>query len=144
MATRRTQFGRDTGLQARMLLTMFLLGLLYVVFVGVLFAAGAGAGIIVTVAVVLLLVQLFASDKLAMATLGVKEVSPAEEPEPYALPFSLSQTREKVEVQRIVQALHKHNNNRLRAAAELGISRMTLYKKLHKYGLTVPSPPAVS
>lgn len=81
MATRRTQFGKDTGLQARMLLTMFLLGLLYVVFVGVLFAAGAGAGIIVTVAVVLLLVQLFASDKLAMATLGVKEVSPAEEPE---------------------------------------------------------------
>jgi len=81
MATRRTQFGKDTGLQARMLLTMFLLGLLYVVFVGVLFAAGAGAGIIVTVAVVLLLVQLFASDKLAMATLGVKEVSPAQEPE---------------------------------------------------------------
>jgi heat shock protein HtpX len=81
MATRRTQFGKDTGLQARMLLTIFLLGLLYVVFVGVLFAAGAGAGIIVTVAVVLLLVQLFASDKLAMATLGVKEVSPAEEPE---------------------------------------------------------------
>jgi heat shock protein HtpX len=82
MATRtRTSFGRDTGLQARMLLTIFLLGLLYVVFIGVLFAAGAGAGVIVVIAVVLLLVQLFASDKLAMATLGVKEVSPAEEPE---------------------------------------------------------------
>src|SRR3981081_1933200 len=82
MATRRqTSFGRDTGLQARMLLTIFLLGLLYVVFGGVLFAAGAGAGIIVAVAVVLLLLQLFASDKIAMATLGVKEVSPAEEPE---------------------------------------------------------------
>jgi heat shock protein HtpX len=82
MATRsRTKFGRDTGLQARMLLTIFLLGLLYVVFVAVLFAAGAGAGIIVTVAVVLLLVQLFASDKIALATQGVKEVSPAEEPE---------------------------------------------------------------
>ena len=64
-----------------MLLTMFLLGLVYVVFVGVLFAAGAGAGLIVVVAVVLLLVQLFASDKIAMATLGVKEVTPAEEPE---------------------------------------------------------------
>jgi heat shock protein HtpX len=82
MATRsRTEFGRDSGLQARMLLTIFLLGLLYVVFVGVLFAAGAGAGIIVTVAVVLLLVQVFASDKIALATQGVKEVSPAEEPE---------------------------------------------------------------
>jgi heat shock protein HtpX len=64
-----------------MLLTLFLLGLLYVVFIGVLFAAGAGAGVIVVVALVLLLVQLFASDKIAMATLGVKEVSPAEEPE---------------------------------------------------------------
>jgi heat shock protein HtpX len=82
MATqRRASFGKDTGLQARMLLTIFLLGLLYVVFVGALFAAGAGAGIIVVVAVVLLLVQLFASDKLALATMGVKEVTPAEEPE---------------------------------------------------------------
>jgi heat shock protein HtpX len=81
MAARRTSFGRDSGLQARMLLTMFLLGLVYVVFVGVLFAAGAGAGIIVAVAVVLLVLQLFASDKIAMATLGVKEVTPAQEPE---------------------------------------------------------------
>jgi heat shock protein HtpX len=64
-----------------MLMTMFLLGLLYAVFVGVLFAVGAGAGIIVVVAVVLLLVQLFGSDKLAMVTMGVKEVSPAQEPE---------------------------------------------------------------
>jgi heat shock protein HtpX len=62
-------------------LTLFLLGLVYAVFIGVLFAAGAGAGIIIVIAAVLLLVQLFASDKLAMATLGVKEVSPAQEPE---------------------------------------------------------------
>jgi heat shock protein HtpX len=64
-----------------MLLTMFLLGLVYVVFLGVLFVVGAGAGVLIAVAVVLLLVQLFASDKLAMATMGVKEVSPAQEPE---------------------------------------------------------------
>ena len=81
MASRRSNFGRDTALQARMLFTMFLLGLLYVVFVGVLFVAGAGAGLIVVVAVGLLLVQLFTSDKLAMATLGVKETTPAQEPE---------------------------------------------------------------
>ncbi|HEY1833306.1 MAG TPA: zinc metalloprotease HtpX [Solirubrobacteraceae bacterium] len=79
--TTRKSFGRDTGLQARMLLTMFLLGLLYVVFVGILFAAGAAAGLIVVIAVALLLLQLFGSDKLAMATMGVKEVSAAEEPE---------------------------------------------------------------
>ncbi|HEX4482624.1 MAG TPA: zinc metalloprotease HtpX [Solirubrobacteraceae bacterium] len=81
MAAPRRSFGKDTGLQARMLLTLFLLGLLYAVFVGVLFAVGAGAGIIVVVAVVLLLVQLFGSDKLAMSTMGLKEVSPEQEPE---------------------------------------------------------------
>jgi heat shock protein HtpX len=81
MATRRSSFGKDSGLQVRMVFTMFLLGLVYVVFVGVLFAAGASAGFIVVIAVVLLLLQLFTSDKIAMATMGVKEVSPAEEPE---------------------------------------------------------------
>jgi heat shock protein HtpX len=81
MAPRRSSFGKDTGLQARMLLTLFLLGLVYAVFIGVLVAVGAGAGIIVIVAVVLLVAQLFASDKIALATLGAKEVSPAEAPE---------------------------------------------------------------
>jgi DNA-binding NtrC family response regulator len=41
----------------------------------------------------------------------------------------------KLEAARITEALRKHRNNRFRAAAELGISRMTLYRKLHKYGL---------
>jgi heat shock protein HtpX len=77
----RQGFGKDTGLQARMALTLFLLGLLYVVFIGVLFAAGAGTGLIIVVAVGLLLVQLFGSDKLATASLGLKEVTPEQEPE---------------------------------------------------------------
>jgi heat shock protein HtpX len=81
MAKRPEKFGRDTGLQARMVLTLFLLGLVYAVFVGVLFAAGAGAGVIVVVAAGILLVQFFASDKIALATMGVKEVTPAQEPE---------------------------------------------------------------
>src|SRR2546421_1958245 len=81
MATRRPSFGKDNGLQARMLLTVFLLGAVYLVFVGILFAAGASAVVIVVIAVVLLLLQLFTSDKLALATMGVKEVSAAEEPE---------------------------------------------------------------
>jgi DNA-binding NtrC family response regulator len=48
---------------------------------------------------------------------------------------TLGQSREEAEVLRITQALERHANNRLRAAAELGISRMALYKKLHEYGL---------
>ena len=47
----------------------------------------------------------------------------------------LRTVKEEAEVVRITEALRRHRNNRLRAAAELGISRMSLYKKLHKYGL---------
>jgi DNA-binding NtrC family response regulator len=53
----------------------------------------------------------------------------------FPAPMSLSQATGEAELLRITEALLKHNNNRLRAAAELGISRMSLYKKLHKYGL---------
>jgi heat shock protein HtpX len=85
MATARSNFGKDSGLQARMLLTMFLLTAVYVVFLGVLFAAGASAGLIVAVAVVLLVLQLFGSDKIALATMGVKEVTAEQEPELHAI-----------------------------------------------------------
>jgi heat shock protein HtpX len=81
MTKRRSNFGKDGGLQARMLMTMFLLGLVYVVFVGVLFAVGAAASFIIVIALVMLLVQFFASDKIALATLGAKEVTPEEQPE---------------------------------------------------------------
>jgi len=57
------------------------------------------------------------------------------DPAPDAVPGgTLWESRERVEIQRIHAALQKHGNNRLRAAAELGISRMGLYKKLRKYG----------
>jgi heat shock protein HtpX len=81
MAKRHASFGKDTGLQARMLLTMFLLVVLYIVLIGALFAVGASGITILVVALGLLAVQLFTSDKIAMGTMGVKEVSPAEEPE---------------------------------------------------------------
>jgi DNA-binding NtrC family response regulator len=48
---------------------------------------------------------------------------------------TLAQIKRQAELSRITEALEKHHNNRLRAASELGISRMTLYKKLYKYGL---------
>jgi heat shock protein HtpX len=85
MASQRKAFGRDSGLQTRMLLTMFLLGLVYAIFIGVLVAVGAGAITIVVVAAVLLLLQVFTSDKIALAASGAKEVSPAEDPELHAM-----------------------------------------------------------
>jgi DNA-binding NtrC family response regulator len=48
---------------------------------------------------------------------------------------TLVQAKEKMEVIRITEALERHNYNRLRTAVELGISRMTLYKKMRRYGL---------
>jgi len=48
---------------------------------------------------------------------------------------SLAQNREKVERSTIQRALMKHGYMRSRAATDLGISRVTLYKKMKKYGL---------
>jgi heat shock protein HtpX len=82
---RPAQFGKDTGLQVRMLTTMFLLGLVYIVFAGVIFAAGGSGIAIVLFAVVMLSFQFFASDKLALRAMGAREVSAAEAPELHAM-----------------------------------------------------------
>ncbi|MFL5840997.1 MAG: zinc metalloprotease HtpX [Thermoleophilaceae bacterium] len=85
MARTRTAFPRDKGLQTRMLLTMFLLGALYVVFAGILLAAGAGITIMVVFIAGLSLAQLFLSDKLALAAVGAKIVEPSEAPGLHAM-----------------------------------------------------------
>src|SRR5215212_1889212 len=85
MARQRVQFGRDSGLQARMLFTMFLLGLLYVALVGVLFAAGASGVMIAVIAGALIFGQFFLSDKLGLAAMGAKEVTPEQAPGLHAM-----------------------------------------------------------
>jgi heat shock protein HtpX len=80
---RPTSFGRDPGLQARMLITMFLLGLVYVVLIAVALAAKAGIAIFLIAA--LFAAQVFASDKLALRAVGAREVSPQEAPELHAM-----------------------------------------------------------
>src|SRR3954452_18671824 len=85
MARQRVELGRDTGLQFRMLLTMFLLGLLYVALIGVLFAAGASFIIIIAIVAALAFGQLFLSDKIGLAAMGAKEVSPQEAPGLHAM-----------------------------------------------------------
>ena len=55
--------------------------------------------------------------------------------------FTLADTRSKAEALCIARALRKYRNNRSRAARELGISRVALYKKLHKYGMIGGQPP---
>src|SRR5919108_774342 len=85
MARQRAIFPRDTGLQARMLFTLFLLGLLYVALIGALIAAGTGLIPIVVIIAGLSFAQLFFSDKLALAAMGAKEVSPEEAPGLHAM-----------------------------------------------------------
>jgi DNA-binding NtrC family response regulator len=72
--------------------------------------------------------------RLRTATSYSAALSTAERPVHVPAP-TLARTKDEAELVRITDALERHQNNRLRAAAELGISRMTLYKKLHKYGL---------
>ena len=85
MASQRAIFPRDPGLQFRMLMTLFLLGLLYVAFIAVLLQAGAGLVTVVVVMGALSFAQLFFSDKLALAAMGAKEVSPQEAPGLHAM-----------------------------------------------------------
>jgi heat shock protein HtpX len=63
-----------------MILTLFLLGLVYAVLVAVLIASGAGAITIAVIAGALFLVQYFTSDKIALYSMGAREVSPEEAP----------------------------------------------------------------
>jgi len=85
----RTRYAPDRGLQARMGLTMFLLGLVFVALVialvFVLAAFKQGAGVIIFFAVILgaglTFGSLFWSDKVALRASGAREVSPAEAPD---------------------------------------------------------------
>lgn len=82
---RPTTFGRDTGLQLRMTLTMFGLGLIYAVLIAVLFASGASGVLIIVIAGGLFIFQLLASDKLALHAMGARVVSPQQAPQLHAL-----------------------------------------------------------
>jgi heat shock protein HtpX len=85
----RTRYAPDRGLTVRMTATMFLLGLVFVVFIaaiiGIGTAYGASSSAIVLFAVILgggfAIGSLFYSDKIALATAGAHEVSPTDSPE---------------------------------------------------------------
>jgi heat shock protein HtpX len=78
----RSRFAPDRGLTSRMLLTMFLLGLLYVAFVGFFFVFVPRLWLVVLViAVAFLFVQYFFSDRLALFAMHGRIVSPEDAPE---------------------------------------------------------------
>ena len=64
-----------------MTLTLFGLGLLYVIFIAALIAAGVGAVTVLVIAAVVAGVQLLFGDKLALRSMGARVTEPAEAPE---------------------------------------------------------------
>jgi heat shock protein HtpX len=82
---RPTSFGKDTGLQVRMTVTLFLLGLVYVALIVTLLAVGANGVTVAIIAGGLAALNLFASDKLALAAMGARVVTPQEAPQLHAM-----------------------------------------------------------
>ncbi|MFE4367534.1 zinc metalloprotease HtpX [Streptomyces sp. NPDC056835] len=78
----QTRYTQDRGLTTRMVTTMFLIGLLYVVLVGVLLAVlGKFWPIILILVGGLFIAQFWFSDKIAAFGMGAREVTPEQAPE---------------------------------------------------------------
>jgi heat shock protein HtpX len=77
----QSRFRPDRGLVARMTLTMFLIGLLYVAVIAVLLAAKVSLVPVLVIAALLLFAQYYFSDKMALYGMGGKIVTPEEAPE---------------------------------------------------------------
>jgi heat shock protein HtpX len=82
---RPTSFGRDPGLQVRIVVVLLLLGVVYAALIAALYVAGAGAVGIIVIAGGFAAFQFFASDKLALAAMGARIVTPQEAPQLHAM-----------------------------------------------------------
>ena len=71
----------DRGLEARMLLTMFLLGVLYLGFLAVLLSMGVSQMVIILFMGGFMFLQYFFSDKMILSSMGAKIVTESEEPQ---------------------------------------------------------------
>jgi heat shock protein HtpX len=82
MTATRGRYVADRGLTGRMVITMFLIGLLYVVLVGSLIAAMSNAWPLIVIAVGgLFVAQFWFSDRIAAFSMGAREVTPEQAPE---------------------------------------------------------------
>ena len=80
-----SKFIPDRGLTRRMVVTMALLALVYVVFIAALIVVGLPWPLVVLIVVGFALFQWFTSDKLAMYAMGAREVTPEQAPELHAV-----------------------------------------------------------
>ena len=86
------KLGTDWGLTSRMFLTMFLLAILYLIFVGILLSRGVSLFLIIPIALVLLGLQYYYSDRLILMSIGAREVSEQEAPQLHQIVSRLAQT----------------------------------------------------
>jgi len=75
------KWGSDLGLSARMVLTMILLGLVYVAFIGIILLYVQNIAVIVVFVALFLGAQYYFSDRVVLATSGAHIVSEGEAPE---------------------------------------------------------------
>lgn len=71
----------DRGLEARMLLTMFLLAILYLAFLAVLVSQGVSNTVIIIIMGGFMLFQYYYSDRMILTSMGARIVSESEAPE---------------------------------------------------------------
>lgn len=71
----------DRGLEARMLLTMFLLAILYLAFLAVLVSQGVSNMVIIIIMGGFMLLQYYYSDRMILTSMGARIVSESEAPE---------------------------------------------------------------
>ncbi len=90
MAKRPTWYKTDVQLSVRMFTTMLLLGAVYTAFILVLWYLGVNFIFLLVIAAVILGIQLFFADKIALFSMNAREVTPEEAPQLHALIDRLS------------------------------------------------------
>ncbi|NYH54418.1 heat shock protein HtpX [Nocardiopsis arvandica] len=80
-----SKFRPDRGLTTRMVMTMGLLALVYAAFVAGLVLAGLSVWLVLLIVAGFALFSYFASDRIAMFSMGAKEVTPQQAPDLHAV-----------------------------------------------------------
>ena len=84
-STSLTRYPPDRKLSARMGLTMFMLGLVYAAFIAVLVVFIKSLAVVIVIAGGLLFAQYWFSDRIALAAMRAREVTPEQEPRLHGL-----------------------------------------------------------
>ena len=105
----RTRFRPDRQLTTRMLVTMFLLGLLYVAFMAILFVLLKSWIVVVVIAALVLLAQYWFSDRIALWGMRGQVVTPQQAPQLHGMVDRLCATANMPKPQVAISAMDMPN-----------------------------------